>query len=166
MIFNLQNFLESWDIGLSNYTIKYYLCWSMWECIKGYFDTIDIHSIWSSVNSISNMLGISTPLTPPVALLACDYTQSEITNVLICWQTIHSSPASSEWLKDYVSVNFSIDTAIRSYVWSALKTLKWPSQVSSSVRISLIQLNAIVTYCTEWYLRVISCLLFHCCICI
>ena len=24
------------------------------------------------------------------------------------------------------------------------------------------QLNAIVTYCTEWHLRVISCLLFHC----
>ena len=84
----------------------------------------------------------------------------------MCWQQFTVSPAGSVWLKDNVSMNFSIDTIPSSYVWSTLRTLEWPSQVSSSVRISLIQLNAIVTYCTEWHLRVISCLLFHCCICI
>ena len=67
-----------------------------------------------------------------VALSACDYMQSEIRNVLTCWQTIHSSPASSEWLKDIVSMNFSIDTIPSSYVWSALGTLEWPSQVCKS----------------------------------
>ena len=66
----------------------------------------------------------------------------EIRNVLTCWQTIHSFAESSEWLKGYVSVNFSIDTAINSYVWSTLRTLEWLSQVLES----LIQLNAIVTY--------------------
>ena len=39
------------------------------------------------------------------------------------------SPAGSEWLKDYVSVNFSIDTAISSYVRSTLRILEWLSQV-------------------------------------
>ena len=79
-----------------------------------------------------------------------------------CWQTIHSFSSSSGWLKGNVSMNFSIDTIPRSYVWSMLRTLEWLSQVLES----LIQVNAIVTYCTEWHLRVISCLLFHCCICI
>ena len=43
------------------------------------------------------------------------------------------SPTGSEWLKDYVSVNFSIDTAISSYVWSMLGTLEWLSQVLRSL---------------------------------
>ena len=62
-----------------------------------------------------------------VALSAnCNCTQSEIRNML----TIHNFPTgSSEWLKVYVSVNFSIDTAISSYVWSASRTLEWLSQV-------------------------------------
>ena len=124
--------------------------------IQKYFDSTQPKIIW---------IGYSFELDI-VVLSACDYMQSEIRNVLKCWQTIQSSPASSEWLKDNVSMKFQIDTIPSSYVWSVLGTLEWLSQVSSSVRISLIQLNAIVTYCTEWHLRVISCLLFHCCICI
>ena len=72
-----------------------------------------------------------------------------------CWQQFTVSPASSEWLKDNVSMNSSIDTVPSSYVWSALRTLEWLSQVLES----LIQLNAIVTYYCERHLRVISCLL-------
>ena len=85
-----------------------------------------------------------------VALSACDYTQSEIKKVLTCWQTIQVSPASSEWLKDNVSMNFSTDTIPSSYVWSASRTLEWLSQVLESH----IQLNAIVTFCCERHLRV------------
>ena len=33
-IFNLQKVLESWDLGLSNHTIKFYVCWSMLKMLK------------------------------------------------------------------------------------------------------------------------------------
>ena len=47
-IFNPQKVLESWDLGLSNHTIKYYVCRSMSEVskVKITFDTSDIDSIW------------------------------------------------------------------------------------------------------------------------
>ena len=47
-IFNPQKVLESWDLGLSNHTIKYYVCWSMSEVLKVKitFNTSDIDSIW------------------------------------------------------------------------------------------------------------------------
>ena len=51
----------------------------------------------------------------------------------MCWQQFTVSPASSEWLKDNVSMNFSIDTIPSSYVWSALRTLDWSSQVLESL---------------------------------
>ena len=40
--------LESWDLGLSNHTIKYYVYWSMLEVmkVKITFDTFNIDSIW------------------------------------------------------------------------------------------------------------------------
>ena len=47
-------------------------------------------------------------------------------------------------------MNFSIDTIPSSYLWSALRTLEWLSQVL----VSHIQLNAIVTFCCERHLRV------------
>ena len=43
-----------------------------------------------------------------------------------CWQQFTVSPASNEWLKDNVSMNFPIDTSI-------LRTLGWPSQVWGSL---------------------------------
>ena len=48
LIFNPQKVLESWDLGLSNHTIKYYVCWSMLEVSKVEitFDTSNIDSIW------------------------------------------------------------------------------------------------------------------------
>ena len=47
-IFNLQKVLESWHLGLSNHSIKYYVCQSMLEMskVKITFDTSDIDSIW------------------------------------------------------------------------------------------------------------------------
>ena len=47
-IFNPQKFLESWDLGLSSHSIKYYVCRSMSEVSKVEitFDTSDIDSIW------------------------------------------------------------------------------------------------------------------------
>ena len=73
----------------------------------------------------------------------------------MCWQQFTVSPTGSEWLKDNVSMNFSIDTAISSYVWSMLRTLEWLFQVLES----LIQLNAFLTYYCKRHLIVISCLL-------
>ena len=48
LIFNLQKVLESWDLGFSNQTIKYYVCRNMSEVLKVKitFDTSDIDSIW------------------------------------------------------------------------------------------------------------------------
>ena len=69
------------------------------------------------------------------------------------WERVDNNsqfPAGSEWLKDNVSMNFPIDTLPSSYVWSALRTLEWLSQVLESH----IQLNAIVTFCCERHLRV------------
>ena len=47
-IFNPQKVLESWDLELSNHTIKYYVCQSMLEVSKVEitFDTSDIDTIW------------------------------------------------------------------------------------------------------------------------
>ena len=33
-IFNPKKVLESWDLGLSNHTIKFYVCWSMLKMLK------------------------------------------------------------------------------------------------------------------------------------
>ena len=45
---NPQKVLESWDLELSNHTIKCYVCWSMLEVSKVEitFDTSDKDSIW------------------------------------------------------------------------------------------------------------------------
>ena len=47
-IFNPKKVLDSWDLGLSNHIIKYYICWSMSELLKVEisFDTSNIDSIW------------------------------------------------------------------------------------------------------------------------
>ena len=44
-IFNLQKVLESWDLGLSNDTIKYYVCQSILEVSKVKI-TFDTDNIW------------------------------------------------------------------------------------------------------------------------
>ena len=49
----------------------------------------------------------------------------------MCWQQFTVSPASSEWLKDKVSMNSPVETSLSSYVWSVLRTLEWLSQVSN-----------------------------------
>ena len=43
-----KNVLESWDSGLSNHTIKWYICQSMSKVSKVQitFDTFNIHGIW------------------------------------------------------------------------------------------------------------------------
>ena len=48
LIFNPQKVLESWDLGLSSHSIKYYVYQSMSEVLKVKitFDTSDIDSIW------------------------------------------------------------------------------------------------------------------------
>ena len=38
-----------------------------------------------------------------------------------CWQQFTVSPASNEWLKHKVSMNFPVDTSLSSYVWSVIK---------------------------------------------
>ena len=47
LIFNPQKVLESWDLVLSNHTIKCYVCWRMSKGskVKITFDPFDIHSI-------------------------------------------------------------------------------------------------------------------------
>ena len=45
LIFNLQNVLESWDLGLSNHTIKFYVCWNMSKLSKVEI-TFDTFNIW------------------------------------------------------------------------------------------------------------------------
>ena len=47
-IFNPKKVLKNWDLGLSNHTIKCYVCWSMLEVlmVKITFNTSDIDSIW------------------------------------------------------------------------------------------------------------------------
>ena len=146
----LEHFGRGWGVGVySEVQVE-----QVWTCPGGPFRGARGVFLYGEVQSII----VNGHM--PVALLAnCNYTQSEIRNVLT---TIHSFSSSSEWLKDNVSMNFPIDTIASSYVWSALRTLEWLSQVLRSH----IQLNAIVTYCTEWHLRVILCLLFNCCICI
>ena len=46
-IFNLKKVLKSWDLELSNHTIKYYVCWSILEVseVEITFDTSNIDSI-------------------------------------------------------------------------------------------------------------------------
>ena len=41
-IFNPKKVLESWDLGLSNHTIKSYVCWSMSKMSKIIFDIFDM----------------------------------------------------------------------------------------------------------------------------
>ena len=47
-IFNPQKVLESWDLGFSSHTIKYYVCRSMSEVskVEKTFNTSDIDNIW------------------------------------------------------------------------------------------------------------------------
>ena len=40
--FNPKKVLENWDLGLSNHTIKSYVCWSMWKMLKIIFDIFDM----------------------------------------------------------------------------------------------------------------------------
>ena len=89
-------------------------------------------------------------LDPRVMLLHYRLATTHNQRLGMCWQQFTVSPASSEWLKDNVSMNFPIDTIPSSYVWSMLRTLEWLSQVLES----RIQRNAIVTYYCERHLRV------------
>ena len=42
MDFQSEKVLESWDLGLSKYTIKSYVCWSMLKMSKIIFDIFDM----------------------------------------------------------------------------------------------------------------------------
>ena len=48
LIFNPQKVLESWDLELSNHTIKWYLCWRCQRLFQPLtpLTCFDIHSIW------------------------------------------------------------------------------------------------------------------------
>ena len=66
-----------------------------------------------------------------VALSAnCDYTQYRDPQHVDKQSTV--SHMAVKWLKDYMSVNFSINTVISSHVWSVSRTLEWLSQVWES----------------------------------
>ena len=73
-----------------------------------------------------------------VSLSDCDYTQSEIRNVLMCWQTIHSF-SSKQWMTQRQCV---------------YELFHWHNTQLICVLESHIQLNAIVTYYCERHLRV------------
>ena len=101
-----------------------------------------------------------------VALLACDYSQSEI-RIVLNMLTNNSQFLSKQWMTQRQCVYelpYWHNTQL--ICVNRVKNSWMIISISSFVRISLIQLNAIVTYCTEWHLRDISCLLFHCCVCI
>ena len=76
-IFNPQKVLESWDLGLSSHSIKYYVCQSMLEVskVKITFDTSDIDSIWSPKSQlfkiflrIQNRLNIKEVMSKDVCM--------------------------------------------------------------------------------------------------
>ena len=52
LIFNLKKALESWDWGLFNYTIKYYICWHCYLGLIRHFRRLtsirsaDVHFVW------------------------------------------------------------------------------------------------------------------------
>ena len=105
-------------------------------------------------------------LLSDVALSTCDYSQSEI-RIVLNMLTNNSQFPSKQWMTQRQCVyELSYWHNTQLICVKRVKDSWMIISINSYVRISLIQLNAIVTYCTEWHLRVISCLLFHCCMCI
>ena len=68
-----------------------------------------------------------------VALSACDYTQSEIRNVLTCWQTIHSF-SSRQWMTQWWCV-YELSNWYNTQL-ICVKRIKNSWMTISSVRIS------------------------------
>ena len=60
LICNLKKVLESWFLGLSNHTMKSYVCWSMPKMlnVKNSFDAFDIDGWKALILSFPRLFGL------------------------------------------------------------------------------------------------------------